>query len=180
MSYLTLSDRLHKEKIDRNINYCQLNLQDSDRKNVSYDSYDLITSRNINHDSFISVQSSSKTNSKIELRSLKNERSMFRLTRSETNSPRIEYTVQNATNKILANLAKIENNNKDSFISNAGRKIQHSNSSKSIEDLEIQWDLMKRHQSDKHSQSPLKYSARGLPTDNSNLDFSPYRCENRS
>ena len=179
MSNLILSDRLNKERIDRNINYCQLNLQDSDKKNMSYDSYELITSRNINHDSFTSNQSTSKNNSKIEIRSLKNERNMFRLTRSETNSPRIEYMVQNTTHKILANLAKIENTNRDSFTSN-GRKIQHSNSSKSIEDLEIQWDLMKRHQSEKYSQSPQKYSARGLPSDNSNSDFSPYRCENRS
>lgn len=147
-------------------------LRDSDQKERSYEMLSDIHAKSNHSDSLSSSYISTKQSFKPELRNLKNERYLLRLTRSETNSPRVDYTPTSFSAAVKNKLQFGSNILPDLELAKPPT-IQHSNSSKSIEDLENQWELLKKQHNfePRGSCSPFR--------DYSHTDTSPMKLENR-
>lgn len=114
------------------------------KKDSSYDDMSEIPPRGMFNESFSSSNfgNNFKASSKPELKNFRQERMLARMSRSAANSPRLDYGRNNISN--LANLNKILTNIENDRTNATSPLIKRSNSSKSIEDLENQWDHIKK------------------------------------
>lgn len=118
-------------------------LRESDKRERSYELLSEIQPKSNHSDSLSLSYISLKPSMKPELKNLKNERFFFRMSRSETNSPRVEYNSSSFANTVKNKLSFHGNFLPGFDLSKTGF-IQQLNSSKSIEDLENQWELIKK------------------------------------
>lgn len=116
------------------------------KKDLSYDAISEIPARSLFNESFNSSSnfgnSFKSPVSRPELKNLRQERMMVRMSRSEANSPRLEASRNHFVN--LPQFNKIFAHFETERIKPDGPVLKHSNSSKSIEDLETQWDIIKK------------------------------------
>ena len=134
------------------------------KDDLSCDGISEIPQKSLLSDSFSSAQyaQNSKVSSKPEIKNLRNERIMTRMSRSEANSPRPEYSRNHCTNlsnlnKFLQNLVNLESER----LPTSKPELQQAGSLKSIEDLENRWDQIKK-QHNFHvrtSLSPNRYAS---------------------
>lgn len=114
---------------------------DTTKRDFNDDAISEIPPRSLLNESFSSSNfgNNFRNATRPELKSLQQERIMNRMSRSEANSPRLDSSGRQFMNfnKILAH-----------FETDRGKLtiplLQHSNSSKSIEDLENQWETIKK------------------------------------
>lgn len=123
----------------------RINFQEgADMQNTEFRERSLseINQKSIGSDSFTSGHSS-RASRRSEIKSLKGERFIAKLTRSASNSPRIEYNsnsfVENVKTKIhlLGNIPSYANDDRE-------HELQFKNPSQEIEDLETQWRSFKK------------------------------------
>lgn len=107
-------------------------------------------------DSFTISGQSTRITRRSELRNLKGERYMSKLTRSASNSPRIEYNANPLLDSIK-NKATLLGASSNKTQGDGGHESHSRNSSQVIEELESQWKAMKQQHNDhRQSQSPYK------------------------
>jgi len=145
-------------------------IRELEKRDRSYEILSEIHPKSNHSDSLSLSYISLKHPGKPELRSLKSERFFFRMSRSETNSPRVECNSSSFASAVKNKLS-FHGNIFPGLDLSKTNLIQHSNSSKSIEELEAQWELIKKQHNfeNRSSCSPYRKTVNG--------DQSPIRID---